>query len=177
MQSLIHEVVECCRATELMQDQIMLDCSGHSLSPRLMFKPWSLLLCFFNFYANGNCPALCFAASCLANSPLGVLVTPSAVHHSASWSCPRRFAARRLGLALGLSPLASPRCLKRVPIVPISVRCTNQRTLVHPCQNNPRQPLAASRIVPIVRKKQFFLQDLNPQSPTRRNGVKTDLRQ
>ena len=45
------------------------------------------------------------AAVCVAILLLLLLCPPTADRRSASWSRPRRFAARRLGLALGDSPL------------------------------------------------------------------------
>ena len=70
----------------------------------------------------------------LGNLPLGVYVLPSAIRRSASWCCPRQFAAWRLVLPSACLLGVSSRCLESVPI---SVWCTNKRTLALPCQNDP----------------------------------------
>ena len=106
-----------------------------------------------------NCPAVGVA--------LGFSVLPSAIPwrisvalaicSSASRCRPRRFAAWRLGVALGNLPLGvsvlpsasllgvSSRCLESVPI---SVRCTNKRSVyqsAYPGTALPEQPSAATR--------------------------------
>ena len=107
-------------------------------------------------------------------------MSPSVIHRSASRCRPWRFAAWRLGVALGnsllgvlLLPLAICRsasrcCPQRLSLVShlsvskvyqsafgisISVQCTNQRTLALSCQNDPRR-----RHVPIAYpgKKHFY---------------------
>ena len=111
----------------------------------------SLILakCGCLFLQKNVSPSLSCPPSCPWRLALGVSPLASRPWRLAVW----RLVARRLAAwrpVLGVLPSASHWCIKSVPI---SVRCTNQRTLVHPCQNAPRRrhvPIGVLWATPVI---------------------------